>query len=88
MSNLTERLRRGFGGLVPPICDEAANKIETLRTEYSDLKAAANRLQNEVHGVLQWIDIDRTGVTNVRCLEGAAKGVRELVSGRRGEDDG
>ena len=29
---LTERLRRGFGGLVPPVCDEAANEIERLQS--------------------------------------------------------
>lgn len=28
---LTERLRSGFGGMVPPICDEAANEIDKLR---------------------------------------------------------
>ena len=26
--HLTERLRSGFGGIVPPICDEAANVID------------------------------------------------------------
>lgn len=30
MRPLTQRLRSGFGGLVPPICDEAANKIDNL----------------------------------------------------------
>lgn len=29
--DLTVRLRRGFGGLVPPVCDEAANEIERLK---------------------------------------------------------
>ncbi len=33
MSDLTERLRSGFGGMVPPVCDEAANKIERLTAE-------------------------------------------------------
>lgn len=28
---LTERLRSGFGGMVPPVCDEAANEIERLK---------------------------------------------------------
>jgi hypothetical protein len=28
---ITVRLRRGFGGNVPPISDEAANEIEKLR---------------------------------------------------------
>lgn len=27
---LSERLRSGFGGLVPSICDEAANRIDNL----------------------------------------------------------
>jgi hypothetical protein len=27
---LTQRLRSGFGGIVPPICDEAANRIDNL----------------------------------------------------------
>jgi len=27
---LVERLRSGFGGLVPPVCDEAANELEAL----------------------------------------------------------
>ena len=31
MDDITVRLRRGFGGLVHPICDEAANEIEHLR---------------------------------------------------------
>jgi hypothetical protein len=29
--DITVRLRRGFGGIVPPISDEAANEIERLR---------------------------------------------------------
>ena len=28
--NLIERLRIGFGGMVPPVCDEAADEIERL----------------------------------------------------------
>jgi len=32
MSDLPTRLRRGFGGLVPPICDEAANEIDRLNS--------------------------------------------------------
>lgn len=31
--DITVRLRRGFGGIVPPICDEAANEIARLRSE-------------------------------------------------------
>lgn len=31
MKDITERLRRGFGGLVPPVCDEASNIIDDLR---------------------------------------------------------
>ena len=31
MDDITVRLRRGFGGLVPPVCDEAANEIDRLR---------------------------------------------------------
>ena len=30
MSDLTERLRRVFGGIVPPVCDEDAEEIERL----------------------------------------------------------
>lgn len=28
--DMLRRLRSGFGGLVPPVCDEAANEIERL----------------------------------------------------------
>jgi len=35
--DLTVRLRRGFGGLVPPVCDEAANTIEELRELNAEL---------------------------------------------------
>ena len=31
VDDLLVRLRRGFGGMVPSICDEAANEIERLR---------------------------------------------------------
>lgn len=37
--DLTVRLRRGFGGLVPPISDEAANEIECLRELNAELLA-------------------------------------------------
>jgi hypothetical protein len=30
MRSLSQRLRSGFGGIVPPICDEAANRIDNL----------------------------------------------------------
>lgn len=39
--DIVERLRRGFGGIVPPISDEAANLIEELRFE---LKSANEKL--------------------------------------------
>lgn len=38
--SLTERLRRGFGGLVPPVCDEAANEIERLQRELASFQKA------------------------------------------------
>lgn len=45
MSDLIERLRRGFGGIVPRVCDEAANEIESLQ---SRLGRGKNRLLNLV----------------------------------------
>jgi hypothetical protein len=36
--DICERLRRGFGGLAPPVCDEAANEIERLRLELAENK--------------------------------------------------
>jgi hypothetical protein len=38
---LTVRLRRGFGGLVPPVCDEAANELERLQREVTELEDEA-----------------------------------------------
>jgi hypothetical protein len=38
MRDITERLRSGFGGMVPPVCDEAAETIESLRQQLDDLK--------------------------------------------------
>ena len=43
--DLTARLRRGFGGMVPPICDEAANEIEAMR----DTIRTANQALLEVN---------------------------------------
>ena len=38
--DLKERLRRGFGGMVPPVCDEAANRIEELERKLHDKDTA------------------------------------------------
>lgn len=38
MSDLPQRLRHGFGGLVPSVCDEAANEIERLTAEVTRLQ--------------------------------------------------
>ena len=53
MSDLQTRLRQGFGGMVPPVCDEAANEIDKLRTngaaqaqEIDELKAHVNELRD------------------------------------------
>lgn len=37
MDDITVRLRRGFGGMVPPVCDEAANEIDRLRLEIKSI---------------------------------------------------
>jgi len=39
-ADICVRLRRGFGGLVPPICDESANTIAQLREMSAELLAA------------------------------------------------
>lgn len=44
MDDITVRLRRGFGGLVPPVCDEAANEIDRLRLKDEKLNAIAATL--------------------------------------------
>jgi hypothetical protein len=41
---------------------------------------AANRLQNEVHGSLQYIDREITGNTNYACLQTAAIVTREALA--------
>jgi len=43
MDDLIVRLRRGFGGIVPPVSDEAANAIESLQDRITSLKAALSR---------------------------------------------
>ena len=40
MSDITVRLRRGFGGVVPLINDEAANLIDELRKRVEGLQLA------------------------------------------------
>ena len=35
---LVQRLRAGFGGLVPAVCDEAANELERMQQEIERLK--------------------------------------------------
>jgi len=42
MNDLTVRLRTGFGGLVPQVCDEAANEIEKLREHITRIAEAQN----------------------------------------------
>lgn len=39
LRDITEQLRSGFGGLVPPVCDEAAGNIQQLRTELASALA-------------------------------------------------
>lgn len=38
--SLAERLRSGFGGLVPPLCDEAASEIERLQGQVLAVRKA------------------------------------------------
>ena len=45
MSDLTERLRSGFGGMVPPVCDEAATRIESDKATIERLNGSLSRLQ-------------------------------------------
>lgn len=65
---LTERLRSGFGGLVPPVCDEAANEIERLqRTEAAALRVASSRRDSVVtdKGALDRLDAALEGRVDV-----------------------
>ena len=39
VSDITVKLRAGFGGLVPILCDEAANEIDKLRARIATLEA-------------------------------------------------
>lgn len=55
MNSLQERLRQGFGGIVPTVCDEAANEIDSLRAtnaahaqEIDELKAYVNELRGQL----------------------------------------
>lgn len=41
---LQEKLRSGFGGIVPPICDHAASHIDNLETENAKCKAEVSAL--------------------------------------------
>ena len=43
---ITIRLRRGFGGLVPPICDEAADYIESLEQRLSGIVSVIHDVEN------------------------------------------
>jgi hypothetical protein len=51
--SLTERLRSGFGGLVPPVCDEAANEIERLQRERDDWKGIAETANDNFQKLLK-----------------------------------
>jgi ssDNA-binding Zn-finger/Zn-ribbon topoisomerase 1 len=42
-ADLCRRLRMGFGGLVPEVCDLAANEIEALQTECEQLRHDLDR---------------------------------------------
>jgi hypothetical protein len=46
---LTERLRSGFGGLVPPVCDEAANHIDFLEREVATLRVQIDVMSASSH---------------------------------------
>lgn len=48
---LTERLRSGFGGIVPEICDEAANVIDKLERELARANSAHDVHMAEIAGL-------------------------------------
>ena len=47
MNDLTERLRAGFGGIVPPVCDEAANEIDDWQALCETLMGRAMHIDHQ-----------------------------------------
>lgn len=67
MSDLVVRLRRGFGGLVPPVNDEAANEIDRLR----ELNA---ELLGKVKLLFSFVYLTEDDERQIRALIGKAEG--------------
>jgi hypothetical protein len=52
-----------------------------------DAAEAGNRLQNEVHGSLQYLDRSVCGNTNYVCLQTAAIATREAIAKLQEQND-
>lgn len=58
MDDITIRLRRGFGGIVPVICDEAANEIDRLKNENNFMRYLITQILNDLPVNRDWLDPD------------------------------
>ena len=61
----------------------SVTEINKMKAEIERLRAvveAANRLQNEVHGSLRYLDRDVCGNTNYICLQTAAIVTRDAIA--------
>jgi hypothetical protein len=66
-------------------------EYKTYSVEYvealEDAAEAGNRLQNEVHGSLQYLDRSVCGNTNYVCLQTAAIATREAIAKLQEQND-
>jgi len=80
VSDITVKLRAGFGGLVPILCDEAANEIDKLRARIATLEALIADAPHAIsckEGMLRnYVTDEREACTcfKSRALDTGAKG--------------
>jgi len=83
MTDIVERLRRGFGGLVRPICEESANEIESLRQQLSEAHRALAKekamLADYEHRANEWADAAINGLQWLRNVRDGIANVSEAI---------
>ena len=75
MSDITVKLRAGFGGLVPILCDEAANEIDKLRARIAHLEALILEYKEVAKAAIEYREETQVNICEGDFLDRALESV-------------